>query len=334
MIRETVLCGALLLAALFSGPLYAAPAPPENGPSAPVGPAPASQEPPKASTAPAQPLDVTITGELHDEIPVVKAPPSLDVPFRDVITFSRDGQTEAILAEEVRYMSPEDHNRLIEMHSQQTASPAPVLIPAPPFFRMEVPSEAATLLSGGTSGGAAPEWEFQVVDQNNRVVKSLSGRSAPSTFFEWDGYEGGVIALKAGPAYSPLLLVKDAEGRTHRFFGEAVQMDALQYEQDGLLHIEISNDRLYERGSAAFADEIKPVLDGMLDVVRLRVGTPLRVVIYETPAGGPSLAQQRTKTWKDYLVDKLMITPDDVTVATAPDGERGGVTSVMMLAKP
>src|SRR5438552_1448190 len=114
--------------------------------------------------------------------------------------------------------------------------PQLVKIPAPPFFRLEIPPLAPA------------SWQFQIVDQNNQVVKSQQGTAFSGTFLEWDGYDDALFKVLVGPAYSPVLTVTDAAGKKQNFFGDAIQMDALQYEQDGLLHIEFGNDRLYEKG--------------------------------------------------------------------------------------
>lgn len=315
--RTLPFLAALLLACL---PAQAEPAPAPAG--AAIGTADAVRQTGTTAGADgAEPLDVTITGVSKDEIPVVKTPAPLGLPFREVISLSREGQTDGILAEPVEYLSPKDKTRLMELDSKQTSSPLMVQIPKPPFFHLEVPNLQPYF------------WEFQVVDQNNQVVRRTQGNELPTTFLEWDGYQDGVFKVLVGPAYSPVLLMTDAAGKNRRFFGDPVQLDAVQYEQDGLLHVEFSNDRLYERDGPGFAKEMKPLVDACLNVMRRRIGTPFRVIVYEKTETA-ALTQKRLETWKKFLQEKLVLEPDDITLVTMSPKDRGRVTAVMMLAEP
>jgi hypothetical protein len=291
---------ALLIATLLARPVNAA------------DPAPAAAD---------APLDVTITGVAKDEVPVVKTPPPLTLPFRDVISLSREGQTDQVLAEQVQHMSRQEQTRLIEVDSRQTSSPLLVQLPQPPFFRLEAPNLQPYF------------WEFQVVDQSNQVVRKTQGSALPQRFLEWDGYDEGQFRVLVGPAYSPVLIVTDAAGKKRRFFGDPVQLDAVQYEQDGLMHLEFNNDRLYERDGPGFAKEMSALLSASLNVMRKRVGTPFRVIIYERPDAG-ALTQKRLENWKTFLQERLVLEPDDITLVTMAPKDRGRVTALMMLAEP
>lgn len=303
--------------------------------------APAESAPPAAAeAAPADPqapaddsLDVTITGEAKDEIPITKEPPSLDVPFPEVTPLAREGQTERTLAEEVQHMTPEQQVQLVEMNSSQTVSPAMVRLPRPPFFRMEMPLGVAALFSSSLPADQKGQWEYQVLNQQNKIVHTARGTEWPQRLFEWDGNENGLMAVKAGPAYTPKLIVTDGAGKTQQFYGDSAQLDVVQYEQDGLLHVEFNNERLYERGSADFSPEMELLIRAALDVLRIRVGTPLRIIVYETTASS-ALAKKRLDKWKNFVQDKLMVSGDDITLLTMPPGDRGLVTSLMMMEKP
>ncbi|HRY29050.1 MAG TPA: hypothetical protein P5079_03330 [Elusimicrobiota bacterium] len=267
-------------------------------------------------------LDVTVTGEAKDEIPVIKTPPALDIPFREVLTLSREGQTDAILDRPVEHMTFEQQVQLVELESRQTVSPLMVQLPKPPFFRIETPRDVSPA-----------RWELQVIDQNNQVVGSQQGTKFTGPFLEWDGFDDGRFGLRVGPSYNAVLTVTDDNEKKQRFFGDSVQLDALQYEEDGLLHVEFNNARLYERGSADFSTEMDPLLEAALDIMRRRVGTPFRVIVYEKPELS-ALAQKRLDTWKKFLQDNLVIGTDDITLVTMVPRERGPITAVMMLSQP
>lgn len=314
----------------------------ENPPAAPAKEevaAPAAATPPAASTAtpagteaPADGassdnMDVTVTGEAKEEMPVTKETPSWDVSFQEIATLAKEGQTEKVLAEEIRHMTLEQQTNLVEMDSKQTLSPSLIRLPAPPFFRMEVPQNV-------TAANPKRRWKFQVVDQGNKVIHEVQGTEWPQTLLlTWDGFKNGAMAVQVGQAFTPLLFVTEGNGRVQRFYGDPIQMDAIQYEQDGLLRVEYGNNRLYEARAADFSPEMEPFLLSTLDLMRLRVGKPFRVTLYDDPGTAP-LTQKRLEAWKTFLLDKLMINSDDITILSMPTGNRGKITSITMLAKP
>ncbi len=319
--RETRLltkAGMILLLALI--PCLSAPARAEEGVA--EAPDPGATQSAEGTAKPDDSLDVTITGEAKDEIPPGKEPPPLDVPFQDVASLSREGQREQVLSDPVQHMAAEQQVKLLALDSRQTASPLLIHIPSPPFFRLEPPQGLSPYL-----------WELQVVDQNNQVIKSLQGTTLPFPFLEWDGFDQETFKLRVGPAYTSILTVRDADGKSRRYFGEPIQLDALQYEEDGLLHIEFNNSRLYRRGSAEFSPDVVPLLRASLDIMRRRVGTTFRVVIYEDPSAS-GLSQKRLEAWKTLLQNELVISAEDITLVAMAPQDRGKVTALMMLAQP
>ena len=267
-------------------------------------------------------LDVTITGESKDDVPLVKTPPPLGLPFEDVVGLAREGQRERVLARPIDHMSAEDQIKLTELDARQALSPWPVKIPAPPFFRMEVPE-----------GRAGAPWEFRVVDQNDQTIKTVSGPAAPEGLVEWDGFNDGAMKLEAGSAYTPLLFTTDAKGNLVRHFGEALQLDVLQYELNNDLHVEFHNRRLYKKGTPEFSPDMEPLLEACLDGLRLRAGKEFRVSIQSknVPA---SLLEKRLGLWKKFLKDRLVLPDDQITVLSGPAGAQGDVTSIIMKARP
>lgn len=284
-------------------------------------------------TAKADDLDVTVTGEAKDEVPIVKQPPSLDVPFPEITTLAREGQTERILAEQVQHMTAEQQVKLIELDSRQTVSPSMVKLAMPPFFRTEMPAALANLFPTNAPSGKSATWEYQILDQNNHVVHSVQGLEWPTKLLEWDGFDNSAMIVKVGPSYNPKILIRQPNDKIQQFYGDAIQLSAMTYIQDGLMHIEFSNDRLYERGVSDFSPDMELTLQAALDAMRLRVGTPVRIIVYESPSSN-ALAKKRLDRWKNLLQDKLMISGDDLTLLTMPPTDRGNITTVMMLEKP
>ena len=205
-----------LLFCLFHAPLSAAEAekteqkvqgPPQSGPAG-------------KPVAESKPLDVTIMGEAKDEVPLIKDPPPMTLSFEEVVGLSREGQTARVLSGSIAHLTHEQKSGLVQLDSRQTVIPLAVRIPRAPFFQMEPPP-----------GTASTRWELRVVDQNNRMVGRLEGTSLPPELVSWDGFSEGEFKVKAGPAYTPLLEVTDAQGKKQITFGEPAQWDALQYEQ-------------------------------------------------------------------------------------------------------
>jgi flagellar motor protein MotB len=287
--------------------------------------APAETKPQPAAQAPATPdnLDVTIKGQAKDDIQIEKVSPPTDIPLQDLVTLSREGETEKVLAMPLDYVSPHDRQSFMDLNSLQVVTPLPLHFAKPPFCRMETPRNAVPYL-----------WEFSVVDQDNHTLKVSGGKSAfPQKMLEWDGKDdAGRLAFMVGKAYNPVLTTTDVNGNQQKFYGDPVQIDVIEYEQGDLLNVEFNNDRLYERGQAVFAPDMAAVLEGMLNLLRARHGTPIRLIVYDT-ATRQSLAGQRIEIWKKYLQEQLLIPADDITTLASPVKDRGIVTTISMQRK-
>ncbi len=310
-----VVGGGIVALSLLSGtPLRAADAPSNT---------PDPSQTQTAPDAPAESLDVTITGRAKDDVPIQKLPPPTDLPLQDVLALSPEGQTETILRQQVQHMDYNDKIKSIVTLSRQTLSPEMTRIPQAPFFRMTIPAVT----------GSDVKWEFRIVNQSNETVKSLTGDAAPTAFMEWDGFTNSELQIRVGQAYTPMMIYIDAMARTQKYYGDAVQYDTIQYEQDGLLHVEFNNDRLYEKESAEFSKDALSYLEAALDLLRLRMGTPYRVIVYDPPAAA-ALTQKRLDLWKKFLKKRLLIRDEDMTLTTEAPSKRGRVTSLMMIAHP
>jgi hypothetical protein len=261
-------------------------------------------------------LDVNIQqGESKDELLLTKPSPPTDIAFDRVAPLSREGQTDRVLSGPVEHMTGVEQMKLLEDRSRQVFYPLPVKIPQAPFVRMEV-------LPGLTS----QSWELQVVDQEGRSNTVLTGRELPKYVLEWDGFKDNVLTLKAGPAYTPILVVKDERGRTQRLFGEPVQFSALYFVQDKARHVEFDNGRLFDRGRASFASDVGPLLEACLHLLRREMSGPVRITV----APGPH-AQKRADVLKKFFLEGLALEETALSIQVlSAAGERGDVTDVSM----
>ena len=75
------------------------------------------------------PLDVTIKGETKDKIEIQRVSPIPDVLIKDVIPFSRLGQTDWVLTEELGYMDEEKQIALMDVRSPKTFQPSMIDFP-------------------------------------------------------------------------------------------------------------------------------------------------------------------------------------------------------------
>jgi flagellar motor protein MotB len=297
---------------------------PADAKAAPAADQPAAKDKDASAAKDAAPtkdenLDVTISADSKDEIPLTKDAPSTDISFEKVVSLSREGQTERVLTGPVEHMTGEDQMRLLQVDSRQAYLGLPARIPSAPFIRMEISPGLTSYL-----------WELQILDQDDQAMKALEGTDLPKYLVEWDGFQNGAFKLRAGPAYTPVLVLTDDRKRSQRYFGEPVQFAALQYIQDGLLHIEFDNNRLFERGRAGFSQDMQPYLAAALNLLRQHEGKPIRVVIHAQP-GGNLPTQKRLDNLKAYFVDGLALEPDMISFVVQPGKDRGDVTEIMAM---
>jgi len=270
-----------------------------------------------ASKAGDESLDVTITGQAKDEIPITKPVPSAEVPFDRIAGLSREGQTDRVLTGPVEHMSGGEQMSLLQVDSRQTFVGLPVRVPSAPFIRMEI-----------APGLSCVRWELQILDQDDRALKAGEGTTLPKYVVDWDGFESGVFRLRAGPSYTPVLALTDARKRVQRTFGEPVRFSALQYVQDGVFHIEFDNSRLFDRGRPDLAPDMESLLAASVDSLRRRSGRPVRVVVSSSPGAPAPLVQKRLDILKTYFKNALVIEDEMISFAVRPPADRGDVTEI------
>ncbi|MBL0058053.1 MAG: hypothetical protein IPP35_02825 [Elusimicrobia bacterium] len=301
-------------------------------PAQPKGPLPGGETPndrelpasdkPKDNAAPDNSRSLEITSSAQDEIPIALDPPPLDLSFKDVVGFARPGQTQRVLDGPVEHMPGNEILGLAILDPRQALGALPLRIPSPPFIRMEVPPGLET------SKGS-----FGVMDQMSRVIYDKSGPELPRDLAVWDGFQNDVLVLQAGVPYTPMLTLTDPRGSTQRYFGEPIQLEALQFNQGGLLHVEIRNDVLFQRGSADLSIEAVPLVKGLLNIMRVHVGSPFRVTVY-AGEGGRGVAEQRADTLKRFLEDALVFEGDNFKPGVEAQGARGEVTEILITLEP
>lgn len=268
-------------------------------------------------------MDVTVTGEARDEIPVVLDAPPLDVPLKEVVGLSRDGQTDRVLTAPVEHIGGGELLSLTLLPPRQILGALPVSLPTPPFVQME--------LAPGLNAAA---WDFRVLDEENQMIHREEGTRLPKDLIVWDGLERGQLKIKVGRVYTPLLILTSLNGKIERYYGEPVLYDALQFRVGNAHRTEFSNLTLFGKGSSEFSPEAGPFLRALLNNLRRVTGAPVRVTVFSSPNESP-LAAARAAAWRTLLTDALVMASEGMIFETAPETEeRGAVTQVQWESVP
>lgn len=275
-------------------------------------------EPPRASTDSAKSLSQDISAASHDEVPIVLEPPPTDLPFKDVVGFARPGQTERVLTGPVDHLPANEILGMAIVDFRQAVSPLPIRIPGPPFVRMEVPS-----------GAAASNWSFQVEDQSEQTIFQSGGMQLPRDLVAWDGTKDGVMVLLAGVVYLPVFKLTDPRGIPQQYFGDPIQLDVLQFDQNGVRHVEFRNDVLFQRDSSDFPVEVALLVRSLLNIMRENVGSPYRIAVHAEEGGEP-LAEKRGEKLRRFLEDALVLGSENFVLTVEPLGPRGLVTEFLI----
>ena len=270
-------------------------------------------EPVRVSSGGVNSISQDIQAVSHDEIPIVLEPPPTDLPFKDVVGFARPGQTERVLTGPVDHLPANGILSLAILDFRQAVSPLPIQIPSPPFIRMEVPH-----------GAGVSNWSFQV-EETEQVVYQAGGMQIPRDVVVWDGFKEGVMSIVAGKVYQPIFKLTDARGIPQQYFGDPIQLDVLQYDQDGVRHVEFGNDVLFQRDSSDIERNAIPFVRSLLNVLRENSGSPYRVVVHAKEGELP-LAEKRKEILKRFLEDALVLDADQFVLSAEPVGSRGAVT--------
>lgn len=272
----------------------------------------------RTSTDSIKSLSQDIEAASHDEVPILLEPPAVNLPFKDVVGFSRPGQTESVLTGPVDHLPANEMLGLAVLDMRQAVSPLQFQIPSPPFIIMEIPG-----------GYSTSNWSFRVEDQSEQTVYQTGGMRVPQDVVLWDGFKDGAVGVLAGVVYQPVLKLTDGRGIPQQFFGDPIQLDVLQYDQGGILHVEFSNAVLFQRDSADFVLDAAPLVRALLNIMRSQAGAPLRIVVHEDERGRP-LAEKRVVKFRQFLEDALVLSSESFEVAAEPAGPRGSVTEFLI----
>lgn len=234
----------------------------------------------------AEPLDVTIKGQSRDKVAIERVIPTTDVAMKDVIPFSRIGQTDFMLSEELGYLDEERQVALMDLHSPKTFRPSMIEFPKPPFFVQAYPPPPTPIVIDRSPDAPPPPgenetWTFIVVDQNNQLLKKLEGNTVPSEPIQWDGMTRGEFMLRTDEIYSSMLIIQESPEVARTIVGEPIWLPALRYIKGNNITFEFSNKRVYNDSQATFASALQVLVDQLFNELRKYDGTPFEIVIYD-----------------------------------------------------
>jgi len=174
-----------------------------------------------------KPLDVTVKGQSQDQIQIERVVPEPDVLMKDVIPFSRLGQTDWILSEELAYVDDAKQVALMDVKSPKTFKPSMIEFPKPPFFVQAYPPPPTPIIVDRSPDappirGENEQWTFLVVDQHNNLLKKIEGNTVPTDPISWDGMRRGNFMLKTDEVYSSILIIDEGPDITRTIVGATV----------------------------------------------------------------------------------------------------------------
>ncbi len=280
----------------------------------------------------ADPLDVTIKGQTRDKVTIERVTPTTDVAMKDVIPFSRIGQTDFMLSEELGYLDEERQVALMDLHSPKTFRPSMIEFPKPPFFVQAYPPPPTPIVVDRRENAPPPPgenetWTFIVVDQNNQLLKKIEGNTVPTEPIQWDGMARGEFMLRTDEIYSSMLIIQETPEVARTIVGEPIWLPALRYIKGNNIIFEFSNKRVYNDSQAGFAPALQVLVDQLQNELRKYDGTPFEIVIFDRDL---DLAQKRANLWKVTLEAGLLKPADTFNVRVATPGERGEITQVSL----
>lgn len=279
-----------------------------------------------------QPLDLTIKGQSRDRIEIERVAPEPTVEMKDVIPFSRLGQTDWILSEELGYIGEEQQISMMNVRSPKAYQPSMVEFPRPPYFVQTYPPPPTPLIVDRRPDAPPPpgeqeRWTFLVIDQNNQLLKKVEGSTPPVEPIRWDGMTRGKFVLRTDEIYSSMLIIEETPGKARTIVGEPIWMPALRYLEDNKIVFEFSNKRVYNTRAAEFSPALTVLVDQLMNELRKYQGSPFEIVIFDRDL---ELAQQRVGLWREALEKNLLMKADGFKIRVAMPSDRGEVTRVAL----
>jgi hypothetical protein len=280
----------------------------------------------------ATPLDFTIKGESRDKVLIERVAPQPDAALKDVIPFSRLGQTDWILSEELGYLDEEKQVAMMDVHSPKTFQPSMIEFPKPPFFAQAYPPPPTPIIVDRSPNAPPPRgetetWTFIVVDQNNQLLKKIEGNTIPAEPIQWDGMNHGEFMLRTDEIYSSILAIQETPDVTRTVVGDPIWLPALRYIKGNSIVFEFSNKRVYNEGQSNFTPALQVLVDQLMNELRKYEGSPFTITIYDKDL---DLAQKRSHLWKKALEANLLKPGESYKVHVAMPADRGEVTQVVL----
>ena len=285
-----------------------------------------------AASVTAAPLDMTIKGEIKDKINIERVPVPTEVALKDVIPFSRLGQTDWMLTEELGYMSEEKQVALMDVHSPKTFRPSMIEFPKPPFFVQAYPPPPVPIVVDRSPNAPPPRgenetWTFIVVDQDNNLLKKIEGNTVPNEPIQWDGATNGQFVLRTDEIYSSILVIKETPDVSRTIVGDPIWLPALRYIRGNSIVFEFSNKRIYNENQATFAPALQVLVDQLMNELRKYEGSPFTITISDKEL---DLAQKRAQLWKRALQENLLKPADKFDVKVGLPTDRGSITQIVL----
>jgi len=282
--------------------------------------------------ASAAPLDVTIKGQVKDQVQIERVFPEPEVALKDVIPFSRLGQTDWILSEELDYVDSAKQVAMMDVNSPKTYKPSMIEFPKPPFFVQAYPPAPEPIVvdrspNAGPLPGENETWSFIVIDQDNQVLRKIEGNTVPTDPVQWDGMEGDKFLLKTDQVYSSMLVIKESDDKTRTIVGDPIMLPALRYIEGTSIIFEFSNRRVYEPGSPSISPVLKVLVNQLLNELKRYQGSPFEMTVFDKNL---DLAQKRVGAWRKLLAENLLEPEDAFQIKVSFPGDRGEVTQVVV----
>jgi hypothetical protein len=277
-------------------------------------------------------LSETIRAETRDKVDIERVSPPPVAEVKDVISFSRLGQTDYILSEELGYLDEEKQIALMDVRSPKTVQPSMITFPKPPFFLQPYPPAPKPIVVDKSENALPPRgqtesWTYIVIDQNNRLLKKVDGNMPPAQPIQWDGMKGDEFLLRPDEIYSSVLSIQETRGVTRTIVGEPVSFPAVRYNKGRNIIFEFSNKKTYADGGTVILPSIQVLVDQLMNELKKYEGQPVEFIIHSRDF---DLSQRRAQMWKTILEKQLLKKADQFNVKVVMPGERGDITQVVL----
>lgn len=277
-------------------------------------------------------LDVTIKGENKEKLEIERVSPPPSVDIKDVIPFSRLGQTDFILSEELGYIDEEKQVALMDVRSPKTYVPSMITFPKPPFFVQPYPTPPTPVVIDKSENALPPRgqtesWTYIVIDQNNKLLKKIEGNQPPAQAIQWDGMKGDEFLLRPDEIYSSVLSIQETRGVTRTIVGEPISLPAVRYIKGKNIIFELSNKKIYLEGNTTINPSLQVLVDQLINELKKYEGSPFDITIYSKDL---DLAQRRAQAWKAMLEKNLLKKADTFNVKVTLPLDRGDITQVVL----